>query len=68
MAVFHMPLSFVYKALQCFGFGEYAIEWVKILNTNFKATVLQSRYLSNWLNIERGYRQDDPLAPQLFIL
>jgi hypothetical protein len=36
--------SFTYKVLKHFGFGEYNIDWVKILNTNFKATVLQSGY------------------------
>jgi hypothetical protein len=37
--------SFIYKVSKYFGFGEYIIDWVKILNTNFKATVLQSGYL-----------------------
>lgn len=39
--------SFIYKVLNFFGFGNYIIQWVKILNTNFKASVLQSGFLSN---------------------
>lgn len=34
--------SFLYKVLHFFGFGNNIIKWVKILNTNFKASILQS--------------------------
>lgn len=60
--------SFIYKVLKFFGFGEYIIQWVKILNTNFKAAVLQSGFLSDQLCVERGCRQGDPVAPYLFLL
>lgn len=36
-----IPWSFIYKVLRFFGFGEYIIQYVKILNTNFKTAVLQ---------------------------
>lgn len=36
--------SFIHKVLRMLGFGEFIIQLVKILNTNFKAVVLQSGY------------------------
>ena len=63
-----MSWSFIYKVLEFFGFGEYIIEWIKILNTKFKASILQSGFLSEQLDVERGCRQGDPVAPYLFII
>ncbi len=60
--------SFIYKVLEFFGFGKYIIDWVKILNTNFKSAILQSGYLLDQFSIQRGCRQGDPVAPYLFIL
>lgn len=58
----------IYKVLNYFGFGNYIIQWVKIPNTNFKVSVLQNVFLSNYLSIERGCRQGDPIASYLFLL
>ena len=49
-------------------FGDYIIQWIKILNTNFKATILQSGFLSKQFDIQRGCRQGNPVAQYLFIL
>ena len=38
------------------------------MNTNFKATILQSGFLSKQFDIQRGCRQGYPVASYLFIL
>ena len=63
-----MSWSFIYKVLKYYGFGGNFIQWIKILNTNFRASVLQSGFLSEQFDIQRGCRQGDPIAPYLFIL
>jgi hypothetical protein len=63
-----MSWSFIYKVLKYFGFGEYFIQWIRILNRNFRASVLQSGFLSEQFDIQRGCRQGGPIAPYLFIL
>lgn len=63
-----MSWLFIYKVLNFFGFGDNIIQWIKILNTNFRATILQSGFLSTQFDIQRGCRQGDPVAPYLFIL
>lgn len=63
-----MSRSFIYKVLQFFGFGEYIIQWIKILNTNFRACILQSGFLSVHFDIQRGCRQGDPVTSYLFII
>ena len=50
-----------------FGFGDNIITWIKILNTDFKASILQSGFLSEQILISRGCRQGDPVAPYLFL-
>ena len=60
--------SFVYKVLNFFGFGQNLINWIKIMNTDIKASVVQSGFLSEQINIQRGCRQGDPVAPYIFLL
>lgn len=54
--------SFIHKVLHFWGFGKYIIDWVKILNTNFKSSILQRGYLSEEFSIQCGCRQQEQVA------
>jgi hypothetical protein len=60
--------KFLYKTLNFFNFGPSFKKWIQLLNTDMKASVLQSGFLSDQFNIERGCKQGDPLSPYLFLL
>ena len=51
-----------------YNFGSEFCNWIKIFNTDIKAFVLQSGFLSLPISIERGCRQGDPIAAYLFLL
>ena len=60
--------DFLYKVLTRFGFGADFIRWIKVFNSNIKATVLQAGFLSKFINMKRVCKQGDPIAPYLFII
>ena len=49
-----MSRSFIYIVLQLFGFGNTSIDWVKILNNDFKAAVSQCVFIAEQYQIKRG--------------
>ena len=61
-----IPWSFVYNVLHFVGFGKNFIDWIKILNNKFKASVLQCGHLSEQFHIRRGCRQGTPLPHTYF--
>ena len=60
--------TFIYQTLEYLGFGQSFIDWIKLFNTDIKATVIQCGFLSKFIDIERGCRQGDPISSYLFIL
>ena len=58
--------SFLYDALQLFGFDNSLIDWIKMFNQSITARVQQCGFLSEPITIERGCRQGDPIASYLF--
>ena len=56
-----------------FGFGEYFINWIKIIlgtkeGTNFRAVTVVNGNISAPFDIKRGCRQGDPISGYLFIM
>ena len=60
--------SFLYRTLKLFNFQESFIRWIGTFNTNAKAYVIQSGFLSVSIYIEQGCQQGDPIALYLFIM
>ena len=40
--------KFMYNILQLFGFSESFIRWIKLMNTDFNASILQVRVKSDF--------------------
>ena len=60
--------KFMYNVLQFLGFPPDYINWVKLMNKNFTASVIQAGVKSSPILIARGCKQGDPIASYLFIL
>ena len=59
---------FLYKVLDYLGFTPGYVQWIKLLNKDIRATVIQAGVKSDYIKIERGCKQGDPIAAYLFIL
>ena len=56
------------KVLECFGFGPQFLQWVKVLYTNLRASVIINGHISEDFKYTRGVRQGDPFSPLLYVL
>ena len=63
-----MSWNFLYQTLEFYNFPLEYIKWIKLLNFNIIATVMQSGAMSTFFLIKRGCCQGDPIAAYLFIL
>ena len=60
--------TFMHKVLKAYGFGESLCQWIVTFYKNIKSTVIVNGNTSEWIKIERGCRQGDPVSQYLFIL
>ena len=60
--------NFLSELLDHINFGLSFRKWITLFNTDIKAYILQSGFLSSAIKIRRGCRQGDPIASYLFLL
>ena len=60
--------NFLYNVLEYLGFGKRFIHWIRILNNDIYASVLQSAVKTEFFKIQRGCKQGDPIAVYLFTI
>ena len=60
--------SFMYKALEKFGFGPNFIAWIKLCYTDISSAVKVNGYLSEYFKLERGVRQGCCLSMGLYTI
>ena len=60
--------SFIEQVLDFFNFGKSMKHWITTFYTNIQSSVTQNNYLSEFVDVQRGCRQSDPLSPYIFFI
>ena len=60
--------SFLFKALERFGFGPSFIHWIKVIYNSVSSSVKTNGWLTSFVKLERGLRQGCPLSMPLYVL
>ena len=60
--------GFLFKALECFGFGPNFVRWIRVIYNSVSSSVRTNGWLTAFINLERGLRQGCPLSMPLYVL
>ena len=60
--------SFLFKALETFGFGDMLVKWIKTFYANPQSCVTNNGFATPFFPLERGVRQGCPLSGILFVI
>lgn len=60
--------NYLFKVLECYGFGEHFLSWIRILYTDAVSMVKIGGGLSVPILMKRGIRQGCPMSGQLYAL
>ena len=58
----------LFYVLKCYGFGDFIINWIRIIYIEMKSAVLSNGFVSEYFELSRGIRQGDPLSALLYII
>ena len=54
--------------MKYYNFGPSIISWISLFQNGSESCVIQNGFISEFFNLRKGCRQDDPISPYVFIL
>ncbi|XP_043725602.1 uncharacterized protein LOC122672168 [Telopea speciosissima] len=60
--------DFIFKVLRKFGFMKRWINWLRILLSSTRISILVNGGPVGFFGVERGFHQGDPISPMIFII
>ena len=60
--------TFLFSVLQCIGFENEFLDWLKVLHKNQESCVINGGVTTGYFKLNRGCRQGDPISAYLFII
>ena len=63
-----MEHKYLFHALRVFGFGEWFMQWIKMLYADNEPTAIHNGHTSNWFCPKKEMMQECPISGMLFTL